>query len=396
MAETHPERLGRYLILGELGRGAMGVVYKAQDSVLDRPVAIKTILLSDDLAEREEYEARFLQEAKAAGRLNHPSIITIYDIGREGDLAYMAMEMLEGIDLRTRMQEGRIPVPDAIDIAEQLADALAFAHERGVVHRDIKPANIMLSHGGRVKIMDFGIARMQISDFKTRTGMLLGTPKYMSPEQVAGRPVDHRSDIFSLGIVLYEMLTRTALFAGKDTTQVINNVANEQPIPPSRLNPEVPSMLDLTVAKALEKDVEARYQDAYEVAVDLRACLRELADSVGQAASEVTRTVRLAVLTDSEAGRRSTGSAAQTEKTMRLVPGGTAIDSSTVLPLSLRFDSSRALGRLAEASAADRVVLSRPPAPQTGWRRIIRDADQRFMALTIAGGAFAALLIAAA
>src|SRR5258706_219143 len=209
-----------------LARGAMGIVYRAEDPALDRVVALKTILLAEDAEGRQEYHKRFFQEAKAAGKLTHPHIVTTYDFGEEEGLAYMAMELLEGTELRTRMREGVIPPAEAIDIARQIADGLGFAHERGVVHRDIKPGNIMILARGQVNIMDFGIARMRQADFKTSTGMVLGTPKYMSPEQIAGEPVDHRSDLFSLGIVLYEMLTGTRLFAGEDVPQITHNVTN--------------------------------------------------------------------------------------------------------------------------------------------------------------------------
>ncbi|MGD8477052.1 MAG: serine/threonine-protein kinase, partial [Burkholderiales bacterium] len=241
-------QLGRYRILDELGRGAMGIVYKAEDPVLDRPLAVKTIFIPVDEEDRKEYEARFNQEARAAGRLSHPGIVTIYDVGREGEMVYMAMEMLEGVDLGTRAGEQRFSVPETLDIAAQVADALAFAHDRGVVHRDIKPPNIMIIDKDRVKLMDFGIARVRQSELKTQTGVMLGTPRYMSPEQVSGRPTDHRSDIFSLGTVLYEMLTGSKLYAGCDPSEVMYNVVNLQPVPPSYINRQVPPMLDLVVA----------------------------------------------------------------------------------------------------------------------------------------------------
>ncbi|MGH6961909.1 MAG: serine/threonine-protein kinase, partial [Dongiaceae bacterium] len=225
MSDAPITQLGRYQVRRELGRGAMGVVYEAQDPMLDRTVAIKTILLPGDAAERKIYEARFFQEARAAGRLNHPAIITIYDVGREGDLAYMAMELLPGIDLRRRMNETRLSMREVLTLAAEVADGLGFAHEHGVEHRDIKPANIMLSRNGHAKIMDFGIACLQQSDLTAPAGVLLGTPRYMSPEQVVGRPVDHRTDIFSLGAVLYEMLTGTAPFDGADTGQLWRNIA---------------------------------------------------------------------------------------------------------------------------------------------------------------------------
>jgi serine/threonine-protein kinase len=276
MSDTTLTQLGRYRILGELGRGAMGVVYRAEDPALERQLAIKTIFVPADDADRKEYEARFTQEARAAGKLAHPGIVTIYDVGREGELVYMAMELLEGTDLGAQAATRRFSVTEAVGIVERVADALSFAHDRGVVHRDIKPPNIMLVGGGRVKIMDFGIARMRSSDLKTQTGMMMGTPRYMSPEQVAGRSVDQRSDIFSLGTVLYELLTGTKLFAGNDATEIMFNVAQLRPVPPSRINRQVPPMLDLVVAKALEKDAGERYQDAHQFAADLRACLNDL------------------------------------------------------------------------------------------------------------------------
>jgi len=280
VAKKRPAQLGRYKITSELGRGAMGVVYKGEDPALDRTVALKTIILSDDAAGRSEYHARFFQEAKAAGRLNHPQIITVYDFGEEGEIAYMAMEFLKGTELRTRMKEGTISLPEAVHIAEQVAEGLGYAHEHGVVHRDIKPSNIMLLPHDQVKIMDFGIARMRASDHKTSTGLVLGTPKYMSPEQVAGAPVDHRSDIFSLGVVLYEMLTHTKLFS-PGHAQIFHNVVNFQPAAPSRLNPEVPPMLDFVVERALKKDPAVRYQDAFELATDLQLRPRRARQSRG-------------------------------------------------------------------------------------------------------------------
>src|SRR6266702_7922266 len=322
---TAKKKLGRYRITSELGRGAMGVVYKGEDPALDRTVALKTIILSDETAARSEYHARFFQEAKAAGRLNHPQIITVYDFGEEGEVAYMAMEFLKGTELRTRMKEGTISVPEAVHIAEQVAEGLGYAHEHGVVHRDIKPSNIMLLPHEQVKIMDFGIARMRTSDHKTSTGLVLGTPKYMSPEQVTGAAIDHRSDIFSLGVVLYEMLTRSRLFSGEDTPQIFYNVVNVQPAPPSRLNPEVPPMLDFVLERALKKDPAVRYQDAFELAADLRSCMIELVDREGGSGKkdrdkEATKTLKLEV-----SGKAT------------LPPPAGQIGAETRLPASLRF-----------------------------------------------------------
>ena len=281
---------GRYRVIAELGRGAMGVVYRAEDAALDRQVAVKTILLPQDRAERATYEARFLQEAKAAGSLNHPNIITIYDLGREGDWAFIAMELLDGEELRDLMNAGSVPLDMALLIGAQVARALAAAHARNIVHRDIKPSNIMVQRGEHAKIMDFGIARMQESEVKTQTGMILGSPKYMSPEQVNGEPLDARSDLFSLAVILYEMVTGTGPFTGKDLGQLMFNITHTDPVAPSQINHAIPKMLDLVIHKGLQKDLTLRYQDGMELAADLEACLTELAPAQ---AADSTATVPL-------------------------------------------------------------------------------------------------------
>jgi len=266
-------QLGRYEVLGELGQGAMGIVYKARDPLIDRVVAIKTINLGLALDEKEEYEGRFYQEAKAAGRLNHPNIVTIYDVGKSGDVAYIAMEFLQGRELRDIMNDdGLLPVDQVLDIVAQVAQGLAYAHEHGIVHRDVKPSNIMVVRDGHAKITDFGIARMASSAVRTQTGMVLGSPKYMSPEQVMGKEIDQRSDIFSLGVMLYEMLTGQAPFNGENVNAIMYQTLNAVPAPPNTLNPAVPEMINFILAKALAKKVEDRYQNAKDFAVDLRAC----------------------------------------------------------------------------------------------------------------------------
>ena len=266
-------KLGRYQIVAELGKGAMGVVYRALDPMLDRTVAIKTINMEIELEEMVEYEARFYQEAKAAGGLNHPNIVTIYDIGKSGDVAYMAMELLDGKELRAMMAPGKpMPVADAVDIAAQVAEGLGYAHEHDVVHRDIKPANIMIVRDGLVKITDFGIAHMRSTNIRTQTGFVLGSPKYLSPEQVAGKRAEPSSDIFALGVILYEMVTGKAPFTGEDVTGIMFQILNFVPPPPSSFNREAPEMLDFIVAKALAKSPQKRYSDAREMARDLREC----------------------------------------------------------------------------------------------------------------------------
>jgi serine/threonine-protein kinase len=369
------KKIGRYKILGELGRGAMGIVYRAQDPALDRVVALKTIILADDAEGREEYQKRFFLEAKAAGKLTHPSIVTTYDFGEQDGVAYLAMELLEGTDLRTRLKEGALPPAEAVEVARQVAEGLGFAHERGIVHRDVKPGNIMLLERGRAKIMDFGLARMRAADHKTVTGMVLGTPKYMSPEQVAGSPVDQRSDLFSLGIVLYEMLTGSRLFGAEDMTQIMHNVTYQEHEPPTRLKPELPAMLDFVVARALKKDPASRYQDAAELAADLSTCFTELRARGASPAGEPTGTRTVKIERSAEPPSDA--------------PAARAIATDTRLPLARQFDSSAALERLASPSRSDRKRLSRVPKSVGLLRRLMSDAPVRrlFVALVIAAAA---------
>jgi len=409
MAAKPVRQLGRYRILDELGRGAMGIVYKAEDPILDRPLAIKTIFIPVDEEDRKEYEARFNQEARAAGRLAHPGIVTIYDVGREGEMVYMAMEMLEGVDLATRSQEKRFSVTETLEIAAQVADALAFAHDRGVVHRDIKPPNIMIIDKDRIKLMDFGIARVRQSDLKTQTGVMLGTPRYMSPEQVSGRPTDHRSDIFSLGTVLYEMLTGSKLYAGGDPSEVMYNVVNLQPVPPSYINRQVPPMLDLVVAKALQKDADARYQDAHQFADDLRACLTELY-ATGASTDETVNTAPMATmranaknsLQSDELSTNPADELEQDHKTVTFTAAATRsslrtpsiiVDANTRLPVSRAFDCDTALERLTDPTPKDHTRLVRPPKNPGAFKRALRDRELRVLAVMILIAAAFSLLI---
>ncbi len=280
------ETLGRYKILSIIGQGAMGVVYKAVDPMIDRTVAIKTVNLSLNKDDLTEYEARFQQEIKAAGRLNHPNIVTIYDVGRNENMAYMAMEFLEGKELKDILAEGERPkVSSVVDWIAQSALGLSIAHENEIIHRDVKPSNIMIVRGGLIKITDFGIARMTASAVKTMTGLILGSPRYMSPEQVIGRTLDHRTDIFSLGVVLYETLTGVPPFDGDNVNAIMYATVNHPPPNPSSLNAEVPAMLDLIVAKALAKTVDERYQTMAEFAHDLNEVKRQM--QIGKPRSEV-------------------------------------------------------------------------------------------------------------
>lgn len=264
------EKLGRYVIVEEIGQGAMGVVYKAVDPLIDRTVAIKTINLDLSKEELTNFEHRFQREVQSAGKLNHPNIVTIYDVGRTEGVAYMAMEFLEGKELREILDSGVVlPIEKVIHIASQVADGLAFAHEHGTVHRDIKPANVMVMKNGLVKITDFGIAQVSNAS-RTHAGMVLGSPKYMSPEQVVGQTVDGRSDIFSLGVMLYEMLTGKTPFSGDNISTIMYQILNDEPAPPKSLNQSIPDSVNHIVLRALAKHPDKRYQTAKEMARDLK------------------------------------------------------------------------------------------------------------------------------
>jgi len=270
-------KLGRYEIVAELGKGAMGTVYKAVDPMLERTVAIKTISISADDPEMAEYEARFYNEAKAVGGLNHQNIVTVYDVAKNGNMPYLAMEYLEGHELGSLMPKGEpLPVAHALDIAAQVADGLAYAHEHGVIHRDIKPANIMVTKDGLVKIADFGIARMRSVERGQDNAPIVGSPRYMSPEQVLRKRAEQRSDLFSLGVVLYEMVTGTPPFAGADLNAILFQIVNLVPPAPSTINPNIPEMLDFILAKALAKIPDQRYETAREFAADLRECRKKM------------------------------------------------------------------------------------------------------------------------
>lgn len=329
-------QLGRYEVISEIGQGAMGVVYKAKDPLIDRIVAIKTINLSLAKEEKEEYEGRFYQEAKAAGRLNHPNIVTIYDVGKSGDIAYIAMEYLQGRELRDIMNDGGLlPVDRVLDIAAQVAQGLAYAHEHDIVHRDVKPSNIMVIRDGHVKITDFGIARMASAAVRTQTGMVLGSPKYMSPEQVMGKTIDRRSDIFSLGVMLYEMLTGQAPFNGENINAIMYQTLNSVPTPPSTLNAAAPDMLNFILAKALAKGLEDRYQNAQDFATDLRACR----DSMPRTNTQLN------ISKPAPAAEKKLPDAIAA--TTRLMHGDETSNSGSHARLSSVFDSAAATMRLA-------------------------------------------------
>jgi serine/threonine-protein kinase len=274
MDERRSERFGRYEILSELGRGAMGVVYKARDPKINRVVAVKTISLAGQPADEEqEYRERFYREAEAAGRLSHPGIVTIFDVGEEPETRapYIVMEFVGGqsLDKLLSAEDRKLPLETALQLTHELAEALDCAHGQGVVHRDLKPANILLTEDGRAKIADFGVAKLNLANH-TLAGRALGTPAYMSPEQLNGDPVDGRSDLFSLGVVLYTILTGYRPFQGNSALTVSYKVVNRDPIPATVLETELPQGLDYIIARAMAKDPAQRYQRGMEMALDIQ------------------------------------------------------------------------------------------------------------------------------
>lgn len=269
--------LGRYEIERELGKGAMGAVYLGKDPKISRTVAIKTMALSQEFEDDEliEVKERFFREAETAGRLNHPNIVTIFDAGEEHDLAYIAMEFLKGSDLRKFIKPDMLlPLRQVLSIIQRSADGIDYAHQNNVVHRDIKPANIMWDQKtDECKITDFGIARITDSS-KTKTGMVLGTPSYMSPEQLAGKKVTGQSDIFSLGVMLFQMVTGQLPFSGDSMASLMYKIANEKHPSPDSINPDLPRCVSVIINRAMEKDVEKRYQRGKDMVADINKCLK--------------------------------------------------------------------------------------------------------------------------
>jgi len=262
--------IGKYQLRRQLGRGAMGVVYEAFDSVIERTVALK-LLRTDVFAAEQlaDVRARFKREAHSAGKLSHPNIVTIFDYGEHDGAPYIAMDLMSGQELSRRLEAGaRLPLPETVRIITELLAALSYAHEGGVVHRDIKPSNLFLLRDGTLKVVDFGVARVESSEL-TETGAILGTPAYMSPEQFLGLPVDGRSDLFSVGIILYHLLTGDRPFSGSPTT-IMQKVLRQDPIEPTALNPTLAADWDTVIKRALAKKPEQRFQTARQFADAVR------------------------------------------------------------------------------------------------------------------------------
>ncbi len=287
---TSPQKLGRYEILEEIGKGAMGVVYLARDPLIGRQVALKTFRVGFSAKDQElqQFRSRFVREAQSAGILSHPNIVTIHDVVDEGadGVCFIAMEYVKGTNLKQLLQKPDPFSPDfVVDIVSQIAEGLDYAHSRGVVHRDIKPANILITQDGKVKITDFGIARLDTSNL-TMEGQLLGTPNYMAPEQIQGRDVDHRADIFSLGVVLYEMVTRRKPFQGENLTAVTHKIVYEAFTPPEEIVRDLAPGISAVLYRCLEKDPNRRYPRAAEIAGELKRSVEKPFDGDDTSATQ--------------------------------------------------------------------------------------------------------------
>ena len=267
-------KIGKYKVIDILGKGAMGIVYRALDPDINREVAIKTIrfdMITDE-AGKSEVMKRFMREAQAVGKLEHPNIVTIYDVGREEDHTYIVMQVVDGSSLKEIIESGKkYTVPETLALIKTLCHALGYAHEQGIVHRDVKPANILIDKKGHPNLVDFGVARLEKSTM-TSVGAIVGTPSYMAPEQVMGKKVDERADIFSLGVILFECLTLRRPFEGEHITTVVYKIAHEEPPALSDLEEGISEYLEPVVKKALAKDSNDRYQSCSEFFNDLQKC----------------------------------------------------------------------------------------------------------------------------
>ena len=316
------EQIGKYKILEKIGEGAMGEVYKAHDPVLNRFVAVKTI--SAELGADDTLRKRFEREAQSAARLNHPNIITVFDYGEEQGKIYMAMELLDGSDMKQAIaRRAPLSLDEKLSIVDQIAEGLAFAHAHDIVHRDLKPANVHLLSNGQAKIMDFGLARLGGSEM-TRVGMVMGTPHYMSPEQVRGERADARSDVFALGCVFYELLTYRKPFDADSMHSVLFKVMQEEPPPVHELTPGVPSVLAQVVERAMAKDASQRFQNASEFRSALHRAMQAVASGQGDKVLP-----DLALPAAGAAVRKSDASASRSSSAARAGPGPGAVRASS-------------------------------------------------------------------
>src|ERR1700730_4547701 len=311
MALTSGTRLGRYEIHSRLGAGGMGEVYRATDTKLGRDVALK--VLPGEMAQDAERLGRFRREAKVLAQLDHPNIVTIYSVEESDGVHFLTMQLVEGVPLDRLICPSGLPVEQIIQIAEALADALAAAHEQGIVHRDLKPANVMGTSQGRVGLLDFGLAEdrrgsnlgdaTMTSDSRTQVGVVMGTPAYMSPEQTSGRPLDHRTDIFSLGVLLHEMATGRRPFEGNSSAELVSAILRDTPPSVTDIRPDLPNDLARIIRRCLEKDPRHRLQTARDVSNEFR----ELARASARSAPASTSSGRAGVVADSVAARADEG-----------------------------------------------------------------------------------------
>lgn len=361
-----PKTIGRYEIVREIGRGAMGVVYEGRDLSLMRPVALKTLLL-EPLAEelREPFEKRFYQEARAAAGLQHPCIVVVYEIGIDAaaDAFFITLEYLRGRTLEDIIADGPMPWRDALRIAGRLADALAHAHENGIVHRDIKPGNVMILKKGEPKIMDFGVAKLDSSKL-TSAGDVLGSPGYMAPEQALEARVDPRSDIFSLGTVLYEALTGKRAFGKGTFSEILMRLAYEQPTPPSRINGDIPEAVDDIVAHAMAKNPDQRYANAEQMVEDIEDALFDRPLRHTASSDAATAAARPKLATPPAATRHTTAS----------LPAGPAPSATLPSPPEAAKPAGLPRGPLT-LPEGKRVSLSFLSGPKEGSEYVLRHAS---------------------
>ncbi|WP_296352664.1 serine/threonine-protein kinase, partial [Ramlibacter sp.] len=404
------KKLGRYELIRVLGKGAMGVVYEGRDPNLDRRVAIKTVKV-ENLSEEAaaEYEHRFRTEARSAARLQHPNIVSVYDSDRDGDIAFLVMEYIQGDDLKHHLDRGvRYSLEHALKMVRDLLSALDYAHKQNIVHRDVKPANLLIEPGGRVKLTDFGVARIQDSSEATRTqGSMVGTLKYMSPEQVQGQKIDTRADLFSVGVVLYQLLTDKRPFDGDNDFSIIHQIIGHSPPPSSSFNARLPAAIDAVVARALAKDREQRFATARDFASALQSAIRRAEDQTVVPPADPTRRFE-PVAVGSRPGFTQPGlatNAATSPPTvtqeLELVYWKDIKDSADPeelqgfldkFPAGIYADlARRRMRRLASGASADQTVLIGMPAGRNtdhdmDATRLRTDASQPFVMTRSTGG----------
>ena len=390
MTDPTPVRLGRYEIVRSLGKGAMGVVFLARDPLIGRLVALKTFRVEPgaDQAEVDYFRSRFIREAQSAGILSqHPGIVIIHDVVRgDGGPTFIAMEYVEGTDLKAMLREGRpLGFPFIVDVIRQIADALDYAHAHGVVHRDVKPANVIVTPEGRAKITDFGIARVEASNL-TQEGQMLGTPNYMAPEQIQGAEVDHRADIFSLGVIVYELLTRQKPFQGENMTVVSHHIVYDAFTPPERYVEGLPPGVAMVLRRALAKDPTERFSRASDLAADLAAAL----SGAGDPSLEQTQVVPAPPVAETPPASEGAASAVETPAVASLAAaaasGGPAAKGAEGGPLEADASATEPVaqtpvGAVASPSGRPAESADSPSSPDADFDgcggRAARDAGPR-------------------